>query len=149
MVIRLNVGYPDKSKIPISNTNPPSKHTNFVPFFVCLHCFFQGSLLPTYPATLYTHIIHSGLTMSVLRSAITRSVRAPMPHKLLPMMRGIHISAPRFGSDEEKARASYEKHRKEVEPGVASIDESVTFTQPKVCFSGWRELLMVIDLGSC
>ncbi len=37
--------------------------------------------------------------------------------------------------DEEKHRAKYEKHRVEVDPKLAGIDESFQFTEPKVSTS--------------
>lgn len=79
--------------------------------------------------------------MSVARTAFARSLRqAPCSRRSvnpsLPLIRSFTkpTSAAMSAEDEEKHRAKYEKHRVEVDPKLAGIDESFQFTEPKVSF---------------
>jgi len=55
--------------------------------------------------------------------------------------------------DEQKHRASYEKHRVEVDPKLAGIDETMTFEHPKVSFApptmGSGMLIKHVEMERC
>jgi len=76
-------------------------------------------------------------TMS-LRTTVTRSLRSAPSSRLAPSSRVFArgfikpTNAVLSAEDEEKHRAAYEKHRVEVEPKMASVDESFTFEAPTV-----------------
>lgn len=75
-----------------------------------------------------------------LRTTFTRSLRsAPSSSaRLAPSSRVLArgfirpTNAVQSAEDEEKHRAAYEKHRVEVDPKMASVDENMTFTPPTV-----------------
>jgi hypothetical protein len=74
-----------------------------------------------------------------LRTTLTRSLRASSARQsIAPSTRVLARSFSKptnsvlSAEDEEKSRAAYEKHRLEVEPKLASVDEHFTFQEPKV-----------------
>lgn len=73
-----------------------------------------------------------------LRTTFSRSLRAASTRPALP---STHVFARAFSKpsssalaaeDEEKSRKAYEKHRGQVDPKLAAVDESITFQEPKV-----------------
>jgi hypothetical protein len=79
------------------------------------------------------------ITMSVLRTAFARFPTARVALPALPSVqtRAFTSSISGLNKADDKLKAAYEKHRGEVEPSVAAIDESITFEQPKVGPFGW------------
>jgi hypothetical protein len=81
-----------------------------------------------------------------LRTAFARSLRTTSSRstRLAPSQQVFQRSfikptnAVLSAEDEEKHRAAYEKHREQVEPKLATVDESFTFQQPKVGPAGGR-----------
>ncbi|WRT65889.1 uncharacterized protein IL334_002840 [Kwoniella shivajii] len=72
--------------------------------------------------------------MSLLRTALSNVTRAtprtaPIAKAGATFLRAYSTPTSPLGKDEKND--AYEKHRVEVEPNMASIDESITFTHPK------------------
>lgn len=72
--------------------------------------------------------------MSLLRRGVlpVRSAFLP-PSPFVSLRRFSKPSSPNSSAeDETRHRAAYEKHRVEVDPKLAGIDENMTFEHPKV-----------------
>jgi hypothetical protein len=73
-----------------------------------------------------------------LRTTLTRSLRASTARPAITTPRVFTraftkpTNAVLSAEDEEKVRQAYEKHREQVDPKLASVDESITFQEPKV-----------------
>ncbi|ORX35438.1 putative d-arabinitol 2-dehydrogenase [Kockovaella imperatae] len=81
----------------------------------------------------------SALRTILSRSALpsTRRLAAPSPAASQLVRNFLKPSSPVLkAEDEEKARLEYEKHRQNVDPKMASVDESLTFEHPKT--SEWK-----------
>lgn len=117
-------------------SHPPLHiYTPFTSNLHPLHFFLLSSFLYF---QLLIRIAHQQPHIMSLRNTLTRSLKSNAARSTLPSTR---VAARAFtkpssavfsAEDEEKARKAYEKHREQVEPKFASVDESITWQEPKV-----------------
>lgn len=79
-----------------------------------------------------------------LRTSTSRSTRLAPSQQVFQRSFIKPTNAVLSAEDEEKHRAAYEKHRVEVEPKMAAVDESFTFQEPKVGVGRVADMAVIV-----